>query len=99
MNPEQALQRLSHAGIVQRAGAGWHTTELWERAIMRAEQKVVEYAEGAGDPRLPITYALVDLLGADVPEAQLQAMVDAMVPLEMREEAELVPELEPELEP
>lgn len=98
MNPEQALQRLAHAGIVEQAGAEWHTTEKWDRAMMKAETKLVEYAEGVEDPRLPITYALVDLLGADVPEAQLESMVDAILPLEMREEQDMEPELEEELE-
>lgn len=98
MNPEQSLQRLAHAGIVERTGSEWRTTEKWDRALMKAETRLVEYAEAVEDPRLPISYALVDLLGPDVPESQLESMVDAMLPLEMREEAAMEPELEEELE-
>jgi hypothetical protein len=102
MNPEQALQRLAHAGIVEQHGAAWRTTPTWERAFMRAEQRVLEFHEAIGDPRLPITYALLDVLGPQVAEADLQRMVDVLLPLEMREEQELEPEsseLESELEP
>lgn len=98
MNPEQALQRLAHAGLVVQESGEWQTTEAWDRALMKAETKLVEYAEGVEDPRLPITYALVDVLGPDVPEAQLEAMVDAMLPLEMSEEDAMEPDLEPEVE-
>lgn len=92
MDPEQALQRLAHAGIVERHGKAWRTTPKWERALMRAETRVVEYAEAADDARLPIGYALVDLLGANVPEQDLHAMVEAILPLELREESELEPD-------
>lgn len=98
MNPEQALQRLAHAGLVVKDGGDWQTTETWDRALMKAESKLVEYAEAVEDPRLPITYALVDHLGPDVPEADLEAMVDAILPLEMSEEEAMEPEMEEEIE-
>ena len=96
MDPEQALQRLAHAGLVEQRGGAWRTTPKWERAFMRAEERVLEFNEAHGDPRLPVGYALVDLLGPTVPDDELQDMVDAMLPLEMREEEEL--ELDEELE-
>jgi hypothetical protein len=95
MDSEQALQRLHHAGLVERHGSAWRTTPTWERALMRAETRLLEYAEANDDPRLPIGYALVDVFGAQVPEAELAAMVEAVLPLELREEQELELEAEP----
>ncbi|MCA1813500.1 MAG: hypothetical protein LC624_06070 [Halobacteriales archaeon] len=97
MQPEQALQRLTSAGLIEREGTGWVTTDKWERALMKAEVRMVEFAEGVDDPRLPISYALVDVFGARLPEDDLEALIDAMVPLEMHEEGEL--ELEEEEAP
>ena len=89
MDPEQALQRLASAGVVQQQKGAWVTTPKWERALMKAEVRMVEFAEGVDDPRVPISYALVDIFGTKVPEQELEALVDAMVPLEMHEEEEL----------
>lgn len=63
---------------------------------MRAETKItVDYiGEAIEDPRIPVTYALLDLLGANVPEDDLKAFVDALVPLELDEEEALEPETE-----
>jgi hypothetical protein len=91
MNAEQALQRLARAGVVDQRDGTWHTTPKWERAFMRAEERVLEFNEAIGDPRVAISYALVDVLGAKVPEAELKAMIDAILPLELAEEKELEP--------
>lgn len=91
MNAEQALQRLAHAGLVARERDGWRTTAKWQRALMKT---VIEYREAADDLRLPVTYALVEVLGPKVPEDELKALVEAILPLEMQEEQDMEPELE-----
>lgn len=98
MDPEQALQRLAHAGIVARERGEWVTTEKWDRAFMRAEEKLMEFDEAPDDLRVPVGYALADILGPKVPEADFKAMVAALLPLEMAAEEEMEPEDEPELE-
>lgn len=97
MDPEQALQRLASAGLVERQRNGWATTPKWERALMKAEVRMVEFSEAVDDPRVPISYALVDIFGPRLPEQDLESLIDAMVPLEMHEEEELEPD-EDELE-
>jgi hypothetical protein len=96
MNPEQAIQRLARAGILEREGAAWRTTPVWQKALMRAESKVVDFEEGVDNPRLPIGYALVDIFGTKIPEPELEAMVEAILPLEIGEEEELEPDVEEE---
>jgi hypothetical protein len=96
MDPDQALQRLASAGIVQQQRGGWVTTPKWERALMKAEVRMVEFAEGVDDARVPISYALVDILGPKLPERDLEALIDAILPLEMHEEEDLEPEGEAE---
>ena len=93
---EPALRRLAEAGLVERRAEGWRTTSRWQRAFMRAEARMLEDGDVADDPRLPITYALVDALGRRVPPAELGALVEALLPLELAEEAEMEPELEAE---
>jgi hypothetical protein len=96
MDREQALQRLAHAGVVERDGADWRTTAKWQRAFMRAEERVLEFNESVDDARVPVTYALVEVLGTKVPDEDLGPMVEAILPLELAEEEDL--ELEAEIE-
>ncbi|HEV8360893.1 MAG TPA: hypothetical protein VGR28_10605 [Candidatus Thermoplasmatota archaeon] len=94
MNLEQCYQRLAHAGLLQEKRGHWQTTPTWERALMRAEAKVIEFNETIGEPRVAITYALLDALGPDIAEEDLRDMVELLLPLEIAEEQEMEPETE-----
>ena len=89
MNIEQCYQRLSHAGILHEKRGHWQTTPTWERALMKAEARVLEFNENVGEPRVPITYALLDVLGAKVPETELKDLVEVLLPIETAEEQEM----------
>jgi hypothetical protein len=56
--------------------------------MARAAQQLVHSGEEQTDLRLPIAHALVELYGADTPDAELVTLVDALVPIEA---AELAP--------
>lgn len=99
MNPEQALQRLAKAGLVEQDGAQWRTTEKWDRAFMRAEERLLEFDETPEDLRVPIGYALADVFGPKVPEEEFTALVEALLPLEVEAEEDMEPAVEEALEP
>jgi len=89
MQPQATYERLAKAGILERAGAEWRTTETWQRAFMKAEEQALEFNEAVNDPRVPVSYALVSILGADVPEAELEQLIDGLLPIELKEEQEM----------
>lgn len=89
MNIEQCYQRLSHAGILHEKRGHWQTTPLWERALMKAEARVIEFNEAIDEPRVAVSYALVDILGPRVSEADLRDLVEVLLPIEAREEADM----------
>jgi hypothetical protein len=82
---EHALRRLEADGLVSHEGDGdvLVTTRRWQGAMARAALRLY----GAGDPghdlRVPIATALVELYASRLPDEELAALVEAMLPLEI----------------
>jgi hypothetical protein len=94
MNIEQCYQRLAHAGVLHEKRGHWQTTPAWDRALMKAEARVLEFNEAVGEPRVPVMYALIDILGTKIPEAELKDLVEVLLPIEIAEEQAMEPEVE-----
>lgn len=90
---ERALDRLRDAGLVRDDDQGRpRTTRRWQAAMMRAVAKLMADGKGqdggeddGSDLRVPIAWALVEVLGADVPDSELVDLVEAMLSIEQRE--------------
>jgi hypothetical protein len=81
--PEDPLARLARDGLVQEAAAGPETTARWKAAMARAALRLHERGAPWGDLRLPVAAALVELYG-DLPDAEVAALVDAVMPIAAR---------------
>lgn len=82
---ERALRRLEADGWLAREGDGGvlTTTRKWQGAMARTALRLY----GAGDPghdlRVPIASALVEIYAARVPDEELAALVEAILPIEI----------------
>jgi len=86
--PEITLGRLERDGLIRAESARYRTTRRWQGAMARAAYRLIQSGEENPDLRVPIAYALVEIYGIDCPDAELAALVDAILPIES---AELAP--------
>jgi hypothetical protein len=81
---EQALDRLVADGFLRRDGAAVRTTARFQAALARAAYALQRAEAPWLDLRLPIAAALAAHY-PDLPDADLAAMVEALLPVEERE--------------
>lgn len=79
------LARLERDGFLVRRGGRLRTTRRWQGAMARAALRLGRAGDPGDDLRAPIAAALLDVYGADVPEAELVARTLAMLPIEAAE--------------
>jgi len=78
-------QRLLEDGLIEERHGEWRTTTRWMGAMSRAAFSLLAVDDRGEDLRVPIALALVNLYGADLPDAQIAGLVEAMLPIEERE--------------
>jgi hypothetical protein len=81
---EPALRRLEVDGLAARTGDELRTTRKWQSAMARAALHLYEAGDPGDDLRVPIATALLEVYGSRVEDEDLCALVEAMLPLEMR---------------
>jgi len=79
------LERLIADGLLRVEGTTHRTTRRWQGAMARAARHLVESGERNEDLRVPITFALIEIYGADCPDAELVELIDAIGPIEAAE--------------
>jgi hypothetical protein len=79
------LSRLEADGVVRRDGDGHRTTRRWQSAMARAAFRLYAAGDDGSDLRLPVAFALVEIYGTVLPDAELAALVEHMLPIETRE--------------
>jgi hypothetical protein len=83
------LARLESDDLVwrsrQREDEEYRTTRRWQAAMARAAFRLYASGDEASDLRLPIAFALVEIYGSDVPDADLALYVEHMLPIEAHE--------------
>lgn len=82
------LGRLERDGLIRAEAERYRTTRRWQGAMARAAYRLLRAGEESTDLRVPIACALVEIYGADCPDAELASLVDALAPIEA---AELAP--------
>jgi hypothetical protein len=89
--PLDPLERLEADGLLRRDGDVIRTTRRWQAAMARAALHLLEAsrADPAGDSgadlRVPVAYAVVELYGARLSDAEVVSFVEALLPVEARE--------------
>jgi hypothetical protein len=84
------LARLIEDGLVRRDGDTVRTTRRWQGAMARAALRLLDRDGDAGDLRLPIASALVEIYG-DLDDDAIADAVRTMLPIELAELAPLTP--------
>lgn len=79
-----ALRRIEHDGLAARTGGVLRTTRTWQRAMARAALHLYERRDPGDDLRVPIASALLELYGDQADDEELAALVEAMLPIELR---------------
>jgi hypothetical protein len=81
------LARLESDDLIrrERAEGEYRTTRRWQAAMARAAFRLYASGDDGSDLRLPIAFALVEIYGSDVPDADLALYVEHMLPIEARE--------------
>lgn len=80
-----ALTRLSADGFIRREGARYRTTRRWQGAMARAAIRLVAIHDPGDDLRIPIAHALLETYGNELSDAELAALVSAILPIEIDE--------------
>lgn len=90
---DAALSRLAADGLVRREGDRWRTTRRLQGALARAALGLIAAGRGRddGDLRLPLALALAGVYADNATDAELAAMVEALLPIEARELAPAPP--------
>lgn len=78
------LERLEQDGLAVREGDDLRTTRKWQSAMARAALRLYEGGDPGEDLRVPIASALLEIYGARVEDEALAALVEAMLPIELR---------------
>lgn len=78
------LHRIEQDGLAVREGGVFRTTRKWQRAMARAALHLYEGGDPGEDLRVPIASALLELYGDRVEDEELAALVEAMLPIELR---------------
>jgi hypothetical protein len=78
------LQRVEQDGLAVREGGVLRTTRKWQRAMARAALHLYEGGDPGADLRVPIASALLELYGDRVEDEELAALVETMLPIELR---------------
>jgi hypothetical protein len=79
-----ALDRIERDGLAARAGEVLRTTRKWQRAMARAALHLYERRDPGHDLRVPIARALLELYHDRADDEELCALVEAMLPIELR---------------
>ena len=79
------LARLESDDLVRREAGEYRTTRRWQAAMARAAFRLYASGDDASDLRLPIAFALVEVYGSEVLDADLALYVEHMLPIEARE--------------
>jgi len=82
---DSLCRQLQRDGLIEERQGQWRTTPRWMGAMSRAALSLLATNEPGDDLRVPIALALVDVYGADTSDAELAALVEAMLPIEQRE--------------
>jgi hypothetical protein len=77
-----AVARLEADGLIRLESGAHHTTRRWQGLMARAATRLVHDGEPVEDLRVPIAFALLEVYGADLPDAELADLVEAMIPIE-----------------
>ena len=80
----RALRRLEEDGLAARIDGVLRTTRRWQRAMARAALHLYEGGDPGDDLRVPIASALLELYRDRVEDEGLAALVEAMLPIELR---------------
>jgi hypothetical protein len=83
------LARLVDDGLLREGAAGLEPTSRWEGAMARAALRLQACGAPLLDLRMPIATALVELY-RDLADAELAALVEAILPYERRALAPLL---------
>lgn len=79
-----ALRRVEESGLAVRVGGVLRTTRRWQGAMARAALRLYEGRDPGDDLRVPIASALLELYGDQAEDEELAALVEAMLPIELR---------------
>jgi hypothetical protein len=81
MTPEldAARSRLEESGFIHWDGARWRTTRRWQGALSRASLRLIRDGEAREDLRIAVAAALIEGLGADLPDEELAALITAIL--------------------
>lgn len=81
------VAHLEGAGLLWRDGDDLRTTRRWQGAMARAAWRLLGAGDrgDAGDLRVPVAHALMELLGRELPDEELARCVEAMLPIEAAE--------------
>ena len=85
-DPREILRQLESGGCIERVPGTerWQTTRRWQGAMARAAAGFLALGAASDDLRIPIVHALLDLIGPDIPDDELIAIVAVMLPIELR---------------
>jgi hypothetical protein len=83
-NAATAVRRVEEDGLAARVGGVLRTTRKWQRAMARAALHLYERRDPGDDLRIPIASALLELYGDQAEDEELAALVEAMLPIELR---------------
>ena len=86
----QPMTWLVSVGLVHHHDKAWRTTRRWHAAMMRAASDLRRLRDEREDLRVPIATALAQMVGDEVEDDDLCALVDAMLPIEQQELARLL---------
>ncbi len=82
---DEAARRLEADGLLRRDGERQRTTRRWQGAMSRAALRLLSAGDEGNDLRVPVAHALVELYGADFPDADLARFVEVMTSVEAHE--------------
>jgi len=89
MPDDALLRRLEADGIVRFEPSGTpRTTRKWQSAMARAAFHLYGSGDEGNDLRVPVAFAVVEIYGAELPDEDAAALVEAILPVEA---AELAP--------
>ncbi len=71
--------------LLRREGGVLRTTRRWQGAMARAACQLFALGDPGDDLRVPVAWALLDLYGDALEEADVARRVEAMVVIEERE--------------
>lgn len=71
--------------LLRREGGVLRTTRRWQGAMARAAYQLFSLGDGSEDLRVPVAWAVLDLYGDALDDADVARRVEAMVLIEERE--------------